>query len=385
LSYVALAAGIAGLVTHLLVPVVTRVAVLLRAIDHPEPGGRKLQPAPVPRLGGIAILTGIVAGTGSIAAVEWSRLGAHADRSDVLALIVGTLLVFLVGVIDDLIGVSAAKKFLIQTVAAVLLVSVGWSFQVVQLFGLGEVQLGLFNSLVSVLWIVGVTNAINLLDGLDGLAGGVVAIIATSLLVFGVLQDQGGTVLLMGATVGACLGFLRHNWEPAKIFMGDSGSLTLGFLLAAVSGHSALKTPATVAILVPILALGIPVMDTLLVMAVRFLRRTKMPLSGRFLRMFHADRSHLHHLMGHLAASRKRVVKAIYAVVLIFCLAGILVASRRDPVLGIAMALSQFLVVFFIRWRGAVAQERQSQERHPSQLHLKIADDSEDGPIAKAG
>ncbi len=364
LFYVVLAAVIAAVTTHLLVPIVARLAVLLHAIDHPVPGGRKQQPHAVPRLGGVAILIGIILGVGSVAAIEWSRVLANADRSDLMALMIGTLMVFLVGVADDLIGVSSGKKFFMETCAAILLVSVGWSFQVVQLFGLGEVQLGIFNGVVSVLWIVGVTNAINLLDGLDGLAGGVVAIISISLLTYAVLQDQGGTVLLMGATAGACIGFLRHNWEPAKIFMGDSGSLTLGFLLAAVSVHSALKTPATLAILVPLLALGIPVIDTLLVMSVRFLRRSHvpLPLSNRFLQMFQADRNHLHHLMGHLDASRRRVVTAIYGVVLLFCLASLLIATRRNLGLGIAIVVSQFLVVFFIRRQGMAAAARRLAE-----------------------
>ncbi len=367
LFYVVLAAVIAAVATHLLVPLVARLAVMLRALDHPEPGGRKQQLTAVPRLGGVAILVGIVLGVGSVAALEWNRVLANANRRELLALILGTLMVFLVGVVDDLVGVSAGKKFLLECCAAILLVSVGWSFQVVQFFGLGEVQLGIFNGVVSVLWIVGVTNAINLLDGLDGLAGGVVAIISLSLLTYAVLQDQGGSVLLMGATAGSCIGFLRHNWEPAKIFMGDSGSLTLGFLLAAVSVHSALKTPATLAILVPVLALGIPVIDTLLVMSVRFLRRSPvpLPLSDRFWQMFHADRNHLHHLMSHLDNNRQRVVTVIYAVVLLFCLASLLVATRRNLGLGIAIIVSQFLVVFFIRRQGMAAAHRRSAEAAP--------------------
>ena len=177
--------------------------------------------------------------------------------------------------------------------------------------GLGDVELGIFGEVVSLLWIVGVTNAINLLDGLDGLAGGVVAIVATGLLVYAVdLQDNLLAMVLMAAIVGACVGFLRHNWAPARIFMGDSGSLTLGFLLAAMSVHSSLKAPAAVAILVPILALGLPVMDTLLVMLVRFLDRPHGPFVDRFLRMFHADRNHLHHVLEPFMARRARIVGA---------------------------------------------------------------------------
>src|SRR5262249_45772064 len=149
----------------------------------------------------------------------------------------------------------------------------------------GNVPLGLLGGLGTMLWIVGVTNAINLLDGLDGLAGGVAAIIATSLLVFGLIQANTLMVILTAAIVGACLGFLRHNWAPARIYMGDSGSLMLGFLLAVMSLHASIKGAATVAILVPLLALGLPVIDTLLVMAVRFVEKPQGSPVRRFARM----------------------------------------------------------------------------------------------------
>src|SRR3954467_8680970 len=277
LPYAVAAAFVAALTTHLMVPPVARLAVLLRALDHP--GERKLQTGAVPRLGGVAIALGLVLGGSGAAVSLWGRLGTAVGRGELLALAFGTITVFLVGVVDDLVGVSAAKKLLCQLVAAWPLVHAGWAFEVLRLPLLGEVRLGLLGGVVSLLWIVGVTNAINLIDGLDGLAGGVAAIISVSFLVYSILQGNPGTVILMASLAGACIGFLRHNWEPARIFMGDSGSLTLGFLLAATAVHSSLKAPATVAILVPILALGVPVMDTLLVMAVRFLDRPKGPFT----------------------------------------------------------------------------------------------------------
>jgi len=203
-----------------------------------------------------------------------------------------------------------------------------------------------------------VTNAINLIDGLDGLAGGVVAIISTSLLAYAVLQGNTGTVLLMAATAGSCIGFLRHNWEPAKIFMGDSGSLSLGFLLAAATVHSSLKAPAAVAILVPILALGVPVMDTLLVMAVRFLDRPKGPMTGRFLRMFHADRQHLHHLLSHFGGARSRIVTMIYLLVVSFGAMALVVAVTGNINLGIALIVLEFLIVLGMRQMGLALAAR---------------------------
>src|SRR5207247_5090168 len=169
----------------------------------------------------------------------------------------GTALVFLIGLADDVIGLSCIQRFLVQVLAAVGVVYAGWSFGRLYLPLWGEVELGLWGGLVTVIWIVGVTNAINLLDGLEGLAGGVAAIIAARLLIFAWIQGNALTVFLMSAIVGACLGFLRHSWAPAKIYMGDSGSLTLGCLLAVMSLRASMKGAATVAILVPIIALGL--------------------------------------------------------------------------------------------------------------------------------
>jgi len=355
LFYALGAAVIAALLTNVMVPPVTRLALALRALDHPN--GRKHQSGAVPRLGGVAIMTGLGIGAVLTALARWGEWqGMH--RSEMVALALGTGLVFLIGVIDDLIGVSAAKKFLVQLAAAWLLVRIGWAFEVLRLPIFGEVRLGWLGGVLSIVWIVGVTNAINLIDGLDGLAGGVVAIISTSLLGYAILQGNTGTVLLMAATAGACLGFLRHNWEPAKIFMGDSGSLSLGFLLAATTVHSSLKAPAAVAILVPVLALGVPVMDTLLVMAVRFLDRPKGQAMGRFLRMFHADRQHLHHLLSHLGGARSRIVTVIYLLVVSFCAMALVVAVTGEINLGIALIVLEFLIVLAMRQMGLAMAAR---------------------------
>jgi len=356
LLYALGAALLAGLVTNLVVPTVTRIAIALRALDAPDE--RKLQPGAVPRLGGLAIVLGIAAGIGVAAITHWARWGASIERHDLLSLALATAMVFLVGAADDLVGVTPGKKFLLELFSAWLLVRVGWSFQVLRLPGLGQVDLGAAAAPLSLLWIVGVTNAINLIDGLDGLASGVVAIISTSLLCYAALQGSAGTVVLMAVTAGACLGFLRHNWEPARIFMGDSGSLTLGFLLGAMSLHSSIKAPAAVAILVPILALGVPVIDTLLVMAVRFLDRSRGPLAARFLRMFRADRKHLHHLLSHFGGRRARIVGVIYAVVVCFCAMALVVAVTGANLLGVALLVVEFAVIFGMRQMGLAMEAR---------------------------
>src|SRR5207237_536347 len=184
------------------------------------------------------------------------------------------------------------------------------------------------------------------------LAGGVAAIIATSLLIFAWIQGNALTVLLMFATVGACLGFLRHNWAPAKVYMGDSGSLTLGFLLAVMSLHGSIKGATTVAILVPILALGLPVIDTLLVMAVRFVEKPQGSYVRRFARMFQADRNHLHHLMAYIAPERKHIVLVIYFVAGCFCAMALIASVSRSAVLGSVLVIVEIVVVFLMRSAG---------------------------------
>jgi len=369
LFYALGAALVAALLTNLMVAPITRLAFALRALDYPD--SRKLQTSAKPRLGGVAILVGLALGAGTAGVSRWGQWDTL-QRSEMLALALGTGLVFLVGVIDDLVGVSVAKKLLCQVLAAGLLVQIGWSFEVLRLPVLGEIHLGWFGPVVSLLWIVGVTNAINLIDGLDGLASGIVAIIAGSLLAYSIVQGNAGTVLLMAATAGSCLGFLRHNWAPAKIFMGDSGSLTLGFLLATATVHSSLKTPAAVAILVPLLALGLPVIDTLLVMTVRFLDRPHSPPAERFLRMFHADRQHLHHLLAHFGAERTRTVKVLYLVALSFCGMALLVAFTGETTLGVALVVLEFSVVFAMRRMGMTMAARRLAETQRQELATEV-------------
>ncbi|MFN7941366.1 MAG: MraY family glycosyltransferase [Thermoanaerobaculia bacterium] len=354
--------AVAGVVTSLLVPPIVRLAVLLKAVDKPD--ARKVQAASMPRLGGVAMFLALALGGGIALVARWTEWSAAIPREEFLALGLGATLVFVVGVVDDLVGVSPGRKFLVEFFAAWLLVRVGWNFGSIRLPWAGEIELGVFGGVVSLLWVVGVTNAINLIDGLDGLATGVAAIISASLLVYSVLQQNWGTVTLMAGIVGVCLGFLRHNWEPARVFMGDSGSLTLGFLLGAMTLHSSIKAPAAVAIIVPILALGVPVIDTLLVMLVRFVGGGGRPVAKRFLRMFHADRQHLHHLLGNLVGRHRQIVAVLYGTVVVFCAGALLVAMRGDMELGFLLLGFEILVVIAMRWLGLTrAASRLAQEQ----------------------
>jgi UDP-GlcNAc:undecaprenyl-phosphate GlcNAc-1-phosphate transferase len=366
----ALAALVAALTSTAAFPVVTRIAVAIRAVDYP--GGRRRQKEAIPRMGGFAIAIGIAAGVVLPGLVLWQQWAETVTRSQLSALALGTGLVFIIGAADDILRVAPVQRFIVQVAAATYVVHAGWGFAHLYVPFWGEVRLGLLADLITVLWIVGVTNAINLLDGLDGLAGGVAAIIASSLLVFAWIQGIAVTFILMAAIVGACLGFLRKNWAPAKIYMGDSGSLVLGFLLAVMSLFGSMKDTATVAILVPILALGLPVIDTLLVMAVRFIEKPQGSLVRRFARMFQADRNHVHHLMMRTVPGRKQIVLVIYLVAASFCTMALVVAVSRSASLGIALVIVEVLVVLLMRNLKMPVKARDLSVKQRRQIRSRV-------------
>ncbi len=345
---------VSGLTTALLAPAVARLARSSGVLDHPDQ--RKTHRDPIPTLGGLAIVIGIGVGAAVAIKPSWQEMVGEPAY-----FVVAVIIVLVVGVLDDLNGgVAVAHRFLCQILAAIIVIRLGWGIETIVLpFVDRQVEVGLIGPLVSVLWIVGVTNAINLLDGLDGLASGIVAIIALTLMFYALRQGSLITAVVTAAMAGACLAFLRFNWEPARIFMGDSGALTLGFVLASLSLHSSLKSPAAVAILVPILALGLPVIDTLLVMALRFFEASGSSFPKRIAGMFEADRRHLHHLALFLAPKRRQIVLWLYALAMVFCLMALLVAVQRDLWLGVWLLLIEVLVVFLIRRAGMRAEARQ--------------------------
>ncbi|MGH7336348.1 MAG: MraY family glycosyltransferase, partial [Myxococcota bacterium] len=336
--HLAVAALVAGAVTSVSVPLLVRFASLAASVTRREVRRdlRQEVEREIPRLGGVAVALGVGTACALSFVMRWDRWVDVVPRDELLALALGTALVFLLGLADDLVGVTPGQKLLVQLLAAWLVVAVGWSFASLRLPVVGLVELGPWGPLLSLLWIVGVTNAMNLIDGLDGLAGGIAAIVAASLLAYSLVQGNQGTSILFAGVFGASVGFLRHNWEPARIFLGDSGSLTLGFLFGAMTAHSSIKAPAAVAILVPILALGLPVIDTLLVMTLRFVEGSGRPLAGRVARVMRADRNHLHHLLEHAVRRRSRLVVALYAVVGLFCAGALAVALGGGLTLGVS-------------------------------------------------
>jgi UDP-GlcNAc:undecaprenyl-phosphate GlcNAc-1-phosphate transferase len=371
LALLALPGLVSTFVTLALTPAVLRRA--LRRRDHGSASRRRRVEAATPRLGGISIVLGIAAGV--LPSFIWlSRRSAwQLSGIELLGLLAALLVIFAAGLLDDLVDLAPLEKLSAQILAASCLVLGGWQFDTLRLPLEGHLDLGMLAPAVTLLWVLGVVNAINLIDGLDGLAAGLVAIIAGSLLLLAVLQNSGGTILVTACVVGACLGFLYHNRRPARIHMGDSGALTLGLILAAVSlGSPSVKASTTVAILVPLLALGLPIFDTLLVIWYRFLRGHT--LLDRFASVVRADRAHIHYLLLDGYPERPRVLLTLYGMATAFCLMALLVAVSGKPWLGLGFLGVEFLAVLLVRRTGLNRQaERLTAARWGELLRREAA------------
>jgi UDP-GlcNAc:undecaprenyl-phosphate/decaprenyl-phosphate GlcNAc-1-phosphate transferase len=301
-------------------PLTMRIAHLVGAIDKPDE--RKIHAKPMPRIGGLAVVASVFF-TYAIALIFVPSIRDVYAASTVSYPLLGAALaiVFILGIVDDIKQLKPGPKFLVQLVAASLvylagfrLVSVGHPLIDGTLLDLGWLEFP-----ATVLWIVGVTNALNLIDGLDGLASGVALISGLTIMAVSLTIDNWDVAFAAAIMAGAVIGFLRYNFHPAKIFLGDSGSLFLGFVLATLSVQSSAKSTTVYTMLVPMLALGLPLLDTALAMTRRFLgpflpARLAQGYSLRMLRtMFLPDRRHIHHQLMARGISHRRVVLMLYA------------------------------------------------------------------------
>ena len=314
---------------------------------------RKVHSKPIPRLGGIAIVAGFFAPLAGLLLVD-SSVGDtfRANGTLVVGLFAGGLAIAALGLYDDLRGAGAKVKFAVQFGVAGGLYALGFRIeQLANPFG-DPVSLGILALPFTLVWVVGVINAMNLIDGLDGLAGGVAFFAVATNFLLALFRGDVLLCLAMAALAGAVLGFLVFNFNPASIFMGDTGSMFLGFVLAAVSLKTSSKSGTAVAILVPIISLGLPIMDTLLAM-------TRRMLMGR--PMFSADKEHIHHrLMSRLVMSQRRAVLVLYGVCCLFALTalGLTFANSAQT----AMLLGGIATVVFVLMRklGYLSPENQA-------------------------
>ncbi len=308
---------VALLLTILFTPMVRRLAPQIGAVDHPSE--RKVHHGDIPRAGGIAIFLGFM--ISMLIALIWGNIaGLHINLRPIIGLFLGSIVIVLVGILDDIRGVSPWKKLFWQILGAAIAVYFGVEINFVTNPINGIMPLGFLTIPITLLWIVGMTNAINLIDGLDGLAAGVTAISAATLFFVALRTHQIGSALLLLALAGSALGFLRYNFFPASVFLGDSGSYFLGFILAGASIIGVFKTTLVVALIVPIMILGVPIFDTLFAI----LRRIKEKKG-----LFAADNQHIHHLLLRAGFNQREAVMAIYIACFLLSIAALVMALQR--------------------------------------------------------
>ncbi len=329
-----------GLLALLLTPLARALALRWGAIDHPGP--RRIHAQPMPRLGGLAIAAAVLV-------VAW---GARLVLAPVMALEARPLLgytfavlpIIALGMADDRWNVSPWVKLAIQTCAAIALSLFGYGVPVLtNPFG-PAIPLGWLNLPVTILWVLTVTNAVNNIDGLDGLASGVVIIACGALWTVARMHQDFYVMFFAALLIGACAGFLRWNFPPAKVFMGDTGSQFLGFTLATLSLLENRKGTAALTLLLPLVALGLPLADTTLAFARRLLNRQH---------VFRGDASHIHHRVLQTGLSPRAALFALWALCACFGSAAVLLTAlpRTDAALLITVLAAVLFVT--LEWLKA--------------------------------
>jgi UDP-GlcNAc:undecaprenyl-phosphate/decaprenyl-phosphate GlcNAc-1-phosphate transferase len=303
-----------------LTPLVRRLAQRLGWVDVPK-DGRRLHELPIPRVGGIAVFLSVIFPLSLL--LLWNNLvtatlAAHYSQQTI-AVLASCTLVFLFGIFDDLVGANHRWKFAAQAAAGMLLYFLGGQINAVSIPFIGSVELPTLASFaLTMVWVVGISNAFNLIDGLDGLASGASLFAALVMLVVSFFMGHTLAIVITLALTGALIGFLRYNLNPASIFLGDSGALFVGFLLAALSLLSSQKASTAVAVAIPLMAFGLPVIDTGFTIARRF-------ISGKPL--FEGDREHIHHKLLERGWSQRRVAFVLYGVCALFGMLALLFVS----------------------------------------------------------
>lgn len=323
IGFVVAALVVAGVVSFLATPVVRMLAHKMGAIDVPK-DARRMHDHPIPRMGGLAIFFGFL-----LTVLLFAQL-----TTQLRGMLLGAVIIVVLGIFDDIYSLPAKFKFVVQIIAAVIAVACGNIIEVLSnpnIFSSNPYwELGWLGWPITIIWIVAITNAVNLIDGLDGLACGVSTISSMSMLVIALVLGEGDVAILLAALAGACIGFLPFNLNPAKIFMGDTGSTFLGYVLAVVSIQGMFKMYSVISFVAPFLMLALPIFDT----AFAFIRRIahgQSPMSP--------DRSHVHHRLIDMGFSQKQAVAVLYVISAILGLSAV-VLTTSGPLKAMLLLLA---------------------------------------------
>lgn len=324
---VILAFFVSGIISYKTVPHVIELANKIGAIDVPK-DTRRVHKTPIPRIGGLAIFIGFLS----------SALLFIPPNTKVLSILLASGIIIIMGIIDDISPLKAKTKLLVQILCASIItwagIRIGFfthPFEDSVLIGMKLLSIP-----VTIFWIVGITNTVNLIDGLDGLAAGISAIAAITLTVVAVTSKQYLTATLLMGVAGGAVGFLPYNFNPAKIFMGDTGSLFLGFILAVTSILGTIKGATVLAVIIPLFALAIPILDTSFAILRRF-------LAGK--PIMEADKGHLHHRLLAKGLSQKKTVLYLYAIASVLGLSSLLL-QKSDFIAGAFVISGNIILVF---------------------------------------
>lgn len=329
------------LISLLSMPLVIKIARYVGAID--QPNERKVHNRAMPRLGGMAIFLAFILCMLFLVKLSGPMQGV----------VYGAVIIFLVGMVDDIHPLKAKIKLLGQIAAAGLAIYYGVVVQFVTNPFNGLLDLGLFSIPLTLLWIVGITNAINLIDGLDGLAGGVSAIAAATMGIVAFKQGQFEVALTAFILVAAIVGFLPYNFYPARVFMGDSGSNFLGFILGCLAIMGTAKSAALISLFIPIVILGIPIFDTFFAIIRRINNRVP---------IFSPDKDHLHHRLMAMGMSHRRSVVMIYGISAFFAAIAVTMTMISSPKGTLVLAMLLLLIVLGADKIGLLTGEGRSLE-----------------------
>lgn len=320
-------------------PLAKKISYKLKAIDYPK--SRGLNKEPMPRMGGLAIFFGFI-----ITVILISFFVDDFKSRQFYGFILGGIIIVILGIFDDIYELSAKVKFIFQLLVAIIVVYSGTKIDVI-MWPFWQ-YLKPFNSIITIIWILGLINAVNLIDGVDGLAAGVSSIASLCLMVLCIISGSGLAVVITAILAGSCLGFLPRNFSPAEIYMGDTGSTFLGYVLAVTSCIGVYKSYAVLSIIISILAIALPIFDTIFAM----IRRA---LSGKPL--MSADRGHLHHRLIDSGYSHKQAVIMLYGISLFSAIIAILIAIKDYRTTIIVFIFFAILLLMGYVYKSRISNE----------------------------